>query len=131
MILNDFEFKSISDIIDKKNITEQDIDCCVLIAKDKKNLIKLQLKLEENKQIYLYSDKIIEYISVVSNRIKCDEKFIKIEEDGIFRSFENSVDILIKTIYERFAENNNDMDYSYINDILKYKVNNIFYSKFL
>jgi hypothetical protein len=131
LILNDFEFKSISDIIDKKNITEQDIDCCVLIAKDKKNLIKLQLKLEENKQIYLYSDKIIEYISVVSNRIKCDEKFIKIEEDGIFRSFENSVDILIKTIYERFAENNNDMDYSYINDILKYKVNNIFYSKFL
>lgn len=132
LILNEFELKSISDIIDKKNITEKDIDCCVLLAKDKKNLIKLQSKLEENKQKYNYSDNIINYISLVSIRIKSDEKFIHIEEDGIFRSFENSVDILLKTIYERFNLNSDEnVDYTYINDILKYKVNSIFYSKFL
>jgi hypothetical protein len=130
LILNEFELKSISDIIDKKNIIEKDIDCCVLLAKDKKNLIKLQSKLEENKEKYNYSEDIINYIELVSKRVKLDEKFIKIEEDGIFKSFENSVDILINTIYERFnTEEIND--YTYINDILKYKVNTIFYSKFL
>ena len=43
----------------------------------------------------------------------------------------------MKTVYERF--NNTDdnkstdklIDYAYINEILKYKVNNIFYSKLL
>ena len=52
------------------------------------------------------------------------------ENDGIFRSFENSVDILLKTVYERFNENK-CQDFTYINEILKYKVNNIFYSKLL
>ena len=134
LILNDFELKSISDIIDNKNITEKDIDCCVLLAKDKKNLLKLQTKLEENKKKYNYNENIINYIAEVSSRIKFDEKFLKIEEDGIFRSFENSVDILLKTIYERFNspnENNEEIDYTYINSILKYKVNSIFYSKFI
>ena len=52
------------------------------------------------------------------------------ENDGVFKSFENSVDILIKTIFERFTENKSK-DFTYINEILKYKVNNIFYSKLL
>ena len=64
------------------------------------------------------------------DRIKSDEIFINMENDGVFKSFENSVDILIKTVFERFNENKSQ-DFSYINEILKYKVNNIFYSKLL
>ena len=88
---------------------------------------KLKIKLDEIKKEH---NDIAEYIDNVINRIKSDEIFIQIENDGIFRSFENSVDILLKTVFERFNENKSQ-DFAYINEILKYKVNNIFYSKLL
>lgn len=127
LLLNLFEIKSINDMLDKKELTPFEIDICVLLAKDKKNLNKLKLKLTDAKKNHV---DIAEYIDNVINRIKSDEIFIQIENDGIFRSFENSVDILLKTVFERFNENKCE-DFTYINEILKYKVNNIFYSKLL
>lgn len=127
ILLNCFELKSINDILYKKELSEFEIDICILLAKDKKNLNKLKIKLEEIKKNHI---KLSNYIDNVIERIKSDEIFLQIENDGIFRSFENSVDILIKTVYERL----NDFkctDYTYINEILKYKVNNIFYSKLI
>jgi hypothetical protein len=128
LILNQFELKSINDILDKEEIKIYEIDICVLLAKDKKNLSKLKIKLNEIKKSQ--TEEISEYIGNVLDRIKSDEIFINIENDGVFKSFENSVDILIKTVFERFNENKSQ-DFAYINEILKYKVNNIFYSKLL
>lgn len=127
LLLNIFELKSINDILDKKELTGIEIDICVLLAKDKKNLNKLKLKLDEIKKEHTG---IAEYIDDVIDRIKSDEIFIQIENDGIFKYFENSVDILIKTVYERFNESKCN-DFTYINEILKYKVNNIFYSRLI
>ncbi len=127
LLLNIFELKSINDILDKKDLTNFEIDICVLLAKDKKNLNKLRNKLTETKKTH---PDISDYIDNVIDRIKSDENFIQMENDGIFRSFENSVDILLKTVYERFNENK-CQDFTYINEILKYKVNNIFYSRLL
>ncbi len=127
LLLNIFEIKSINDILDKKELNNMEIDICVLLAKDKKNLNKLKTKLLETKKTH---QNISEYIDNVIDRIKSDEIFIQIENDGIFRSFENSVDILLKTVFERFNDNK-CQDFTYVNDILKYKVNNIFYSKLL
>jgi hypothetical protein len=106
----------------------QQIDICVLLAKDKKNLSKLKTKLLELKKDVSFDIKT--YIDTVIERIKSDDIYLQLENDGVFRSFENSVDILIKTVYERFTENKSS-DFAYINEILKYKVNNIFYSKLL
>lgn len=127
ILLNSFEIKSINDILNKKELSDFEIDICVLLAKDKKNLNKLKIKLDEIKKEH---PEVTEYIDNVIERIRCDELFLQIENDGIFRSFENSVDILIKTVYERLNESK-CTDYTYINEILKYKVNNIFYSKLL
>ena len=127
ILLNSFEIKSINDILNKKELTDFEIDICVLLAKDKKNLNKLKIKLDEIKKEH---PEVTEYIDNVIERIKSDELFLQIENDGIFRSFENSVDILIKTVYERLNESK-CTDYTYINEILKYKVNNIFYSRLL
>lgn len=127
LLLNIFEMKSINDILDKKDLTNFEIDICVLLAKDKKNLNKLRNKLTETQKTHA---DVSEYIDNVIDRIKSDEIFIQMENDGIFRSFENSVDILLKTVYERFNDNKSQ-DFTYINEILKYKVNNIFYSRLL
>lgn len=127
ILLNSFEIKSINDILNKKELTDFEIDVCVLLAKDKKNLNKLKIKLNDIKKEH---PSVSEYIDNVIDRIKSDELFLQIENDGIFRSFENSVDILIKTIYERLNESK-CTDYTYINEILKYKVNNIFYSRLI
>ena len=132
LLLNTFEIKSINDILDKKYIEPTEIDICVLLADDKKNLNKLKNKLIEIKKSH---PDIGNYIDNVINKIKLDEIFIQIDNDGIFRSFENSVDILLKTVYERFNDNNNNNNnnnnFMIINEILKNKVNNIFYSRLL
>ena len=130
LLLHQFELKSIQDILNTNinNLNPSEIDICVLLAKDKKNLSKLKTKLLELKKDT--NNDIKEYIDNVIMRIKSDEIFLQIENDGVFRSFENSVDILMKTVYERFTENKSN-DFVYINEILKYKVNNIFYSKLL
>jgi hypothetical protein len=128
MLLHQFELRNINNILKSDILKMEEIDICVLLAKDKKNLSKLKTKLNEIKKNQ--NDDIKNYIDNVIDRIKSDEIFVQIENDGVFRSFENSVDILIKTVYERFTENKSD-DFAYINEILKYKVNNIFYSKLL
>jgi hypothetical protein len=128
ILLHQFELKSIGDILDSKELSIQQIDICVLLTKDKKNILKLKNKLIEIKKNQC--ENIKNYIDNVIDRIKSDEIFAQLENDGVFRSFENSVEILIKTVFERFNENKSD-DYAYINEILKYKVNNIFYSKLL
>jgi len=128
ILLHQFDLKSIHDILGSDDLNAQQIDICVLLAKDKKNLSKLKTKLLELKKNV--SDNIAIYIDTVIERIKSDDIYIQLENDGVFRSFENSVDILIKTVYERFIENKSN-DFAYINEILKYKVNNIFYSKLL
>lgn len=128
LLLYNFDLKSINKILEINKLSIEDIDICVLLAKDKKNISKLKNKLIEIKKNQ--SEDICNYIDNVIDRIKSDEIYVHIENDGVFRSFENSVDILIKTVYERFSENKST-DFAYINEILKYKVNNIFYSKLL
>ncbi len=127
ILLNSFEIKSIHDILDKEELANSDIDICILLAKDKRDLDKLKNKLDVIKKKH---NEVADYIDNVMLQIKCDEIFLQIENDGIFRSFENSVDILIKTIYERMSDAK-CTDYNHINEILKRRVSNTFLSKFL
>lgn len=126
VILCNFDLKSMNDILTRNELSEVDIDICVLLAQNT-NLNKLKTKLEETKK---HNPIISKYIDNVIKHIKCDELFLRIENDGIFRSFENSVDILLKTVYERFKDTKYD-DYTYINELLKYKVNDIFYTRLI
>ena len=60
LILLPFELKSINDILEKHELKIFEIDICVLLAKDKKNLLKLKNKLNDIKK--LQDIDIIEYI---------------------------------------------------------------------
>jgi hypothetical protein len=59
--------------------------------------------------------------------------FDKMIKDGIFKAFENSLDILLKTIYERI--NNSEYDQSEnmldLNKKIKEKITKIFESKII
>jgi hypothetical protein len=68
-------------------------------------------------------------ISLIDMNITID----KMEKDGVFKAFENSFEILLKTIYERF----NDSDYDQsenmleLNKKIKNKITKIFESKII
>jgi hypothetical protein len=77
------------------------------------------------------SDEIKQYIL---DKFKINESnilFNKIEKEGIFKAFENSLDILIKTFYEKLNESENNIDSFYLTEKLKKKINEIFYVKLI
>jgi hypothetical protein len=127
------------------------LDVIDLIQKEKINEIKFnEIKLHEMK---IYIDilfktgettkikKDLGMKNIVSNELKqyIKEKFIfcdsdivfnKIEKDGIIKAFENSLDILIQTFYEKINQNEN-IDSLYLTQKLKNKINEIFKTKLI
>jgi hypothetical protein len=112
--------------IKEKEIEEKDIDILFDIApKDKLKLYMSQI-IEIKPELDTY---ITKKISLIDMNITID----KMEKDGVFKAFENSFEILLKTIYERF----NDSDYDQsenmleLNKKIKNKITKIFESKII
>lgn len=85
------------------------------------------------KDIYIkniISNDIKQYIKQKYLLCESDIIFNKIERDGVFRAFENSVDILIQTFYEKINQDDN-IDPLYLTQKLKNKVNEIFKTKMI
>jgi len=106
------------------SIEEKDIDILFHIT-NKDKLKEIMLEIIESKP------DLKDYITKKIGLIDMSAIFNKIEKDGTFKAFENSLDILLKTIYERF----NDAEYDHsenmldLNKKIKDKITNIFESK--
>jgi hypothetical protein len=127
IVLLNLNIIRIEDLIENiKNLNGKDIDIIFNIApRDTlisimKNIIKSKPDLEI-------------YITKKIKEIDLDLTLNKMEKDGIFRAFENSLDILLKTIYERFNDSEYDQSENMLdlNKKIKEKITKIFELKIL
>ena len=132
IVLNNFNILTHNDLL--KNITIETIDICNFILFDNRKLYKnILTNLLNNKSINTDDTKIKEYINKKINEIEIDEIYCKLDKDGTFKAFENSLDILIKTIYEKISlpDKNYDLNMTYINDNIKNKIMNLLINKLI
>jgi len=123
IILNKYNVIKLEDAI-INNITTDIIDLCFEL-KDKSYLRKLlEIIINNNKD-----EEIKKYISIKISEQEINNIFLKIEKDKIFKSFENSMDILLQTIYERTEEYSSNM--LYINEKIKTKIIDIITNKII
>ena len=123
IILNKYNVIKLEDAI-INNITTDIIDLCFEL-KDKSYLRKLlEIIINNNKD-----EEIKKYISIKISEQEINNIFLKIEKDKIFKSFENSMDILLQTIYERTKEYSSNM--LYINEKIKTKIIDIITNKII
>jgi hypothetical protein len=126
IVLNDF------DTIHFKMITDNILDS------ELKNPIQVLYDLNKSKCIeYIKDNRTIlpksELITNIIASYDIDSIFKAIDQDKIFKAFENSFDILLRTIYERIiqSEINCDNHMSYINTQITERINKIIESKIL
>lgn len=126
-----FPFMSIEHILNMPSLTPVQIDICVLLLNNIDGVNILSDKLNEVIETSIDQD-LIKYILGVQKRLDIDKQFNKLEKDGVFKAFENSVDILIKTVYEHCnnAEVGDDTRF-YIDELLKHKFNGIIGNKMI
>lgn len=127
LILLNLDIMQTMDIMDNKHkIVETDIDILFNIASKDEIKSLMQDIVQSRPELETY---IIKKISLVDMELTFD-KMIK---DGIFKAFENSLDILLKTIYERI--NNSEYDQSEnmldLNRKIVNKITKIFDSKII
>jgi len=122
--LNVIQTKNIMEDMDK--ITENEIDILFEIS-PKDGIIELM------QDIIHIRPELEEYITKKIAIIDMDLTLDKMTKDGIFKAFENSLDILLKTIYERI--NNSEYEQSEnmleLNKKIKDKITRIFNSKII
>jgi hypothetical protein len=97
-------------------------------------LFKITESTKIKKDLNTNNIKSVEIKDYIKNKfIKADSDIIfnKIERDGIFKAFENSFDILIKTFYEKINQNDKDLDSLYLTEKLKNKINETFKIKLI
>lgn len=132
-----FLFMDMNEILSMPQLTPTQIDICVLLADDNKStieLIELLNKITPNAS----DSKIVKYIEFTIKKLRINNYFYGMEKDGVFRAFENSLDILMKTVYEQCdTDENNDSPVDtkidtefydvkfYIDEMLKHKLMNI------
>ena len=127
LILLNLDIMQTIDIIkNMETIKENDVDILFDIA-SKDEIIRLMQDIVQSRpELETY---ILKKISLVDMELTFD-KMIK---DGIFKAFENSLDILLKTIYERI--NNSEYDQSEnmldLNKKIKERITRIFDSKLI
>lgn len=127
LILLNLDIIQTEDIIQKiETINENYIDILFEIT-PKDNIMKiLQDVIKSRPELETY---ITKKISIIDMDLTLD----KIQKDGIFKAFENSLDILLKTIYERI--NNSEYDHSEnmleLNKKIREKITRIFDSKII
>lgn len=127
LILLDFDIMQTMDIIKNiETLKENDIDILFNITSKDEIMRLIQDIVQSRPELETY---IIKKISLVDMELTF-EKMIK---DGIFKAFENSLEILLKTIYERI--NNSEYDQSEnmldLNKKIKDKITRIFDSKII
>jgi hypothetical protein len=111
-----------------ETIEENDIDVLFDInSNDNDNLLLLMESIVEVRP------ELKSYITKKISLIDMDVTLNKMVKDGIFKAFENSLDILLKTIYERFNDSEYDQSENMLelNKKLKDKISKIFESKIL
>ena len=127
LLLLNLDITCITDIIKNINeITEKDIDILFDISSKDIIISLMQDIVKTRPELSTY---ITKKISLTDMDLSLD----KMVKDGIFKAFENSLDILLKTIYERI--NNSEYDQSEnmleLNKKIKEKITKIFESKIL
>lgn len=129
IVLNNLSLHNYSDLL-TQNITIKNLEICEILLNNNKLLYKdILLKLLKED----LDSNILEYINKKYNEIDIDIIFNKIDKDGTLKAFENSLDILLKTLYEKLSlpETNYDLNINYINDKIKNKINNILLNKLI
>lgn len=126
IILNNFTVITTEQLVNT-NIDKNIID---IIFKLETNKVKLKelLRIIINREL---SNELKLYISEKINEIEIDDIFNKTIKDGLFKAFENSLDILLKTVYEKLSSKDYDTNIKYINDKLKFKIINILDNKLI
>lgn len=127
LILLNLDIMQTTDIIKNMDIIkENDIDILFNIASKDEIIPLMQNIVESRPDLESY---ILKKISLVDMELTFD----KMVKDGIFKAFENSLDILLKTIYERI--NNSEYDQSEnmldLNKKIREKITKIFDSKII
>lgn len=129
IVLNNLCLHNYSDLL-SQTITIKNIEICELLLNNNKILFKdILLKLlKEDLDV-----NILQYINKKYNEIDIDIIFNKLDTDGTLKAFENSLDILLKTLYEKLSlpQTNYDLNINYINDKIKNKVNDILFNKLI
>jgi hypothetical protein len=107
-------------------ISKMEIDALFKFYPDKNKLKKkINLKKIKNKEQ-------LSYITEKLEQLECDDIFVKIEKEGIFKAFENSFDILLETFYEKINHNEGVSNQTmYLNDKFKNKLDEIFKTKLI
>jgi hypothetical protein len=108
------------------DVSNLEIDTLFRFYPDKSKLKKIiNLKKIKNKESNIYiKDKL--------EQLDCDELFMKIEKEGVFKAFENSFNILLETFYEKINHNENVSNQTmYLNDKFKNKLFDIFKTKLI
>ena len=124
IILSKYNIIKFDDAI-SNNLNKEIIDLCFELN-DKVYLKKLlEIIISNNKD----DDEIKKYISEKIAEQEINDIFIKMDRDKIFKSFENSMDILLQTIYERTLDYQNNM--LYINEKIKLKIKEIINKKII
>jgi hypothetical protein len=127
LILLNLDVTCTKDIIENiKTIKEKDIDILFDIT-PKDNIMQLMQDIVQSRPEF--ETYILKKISLVDMDLSLD----KMVKDGIFKAFENSLDILLKTIYERinnseYDQNENMLD---LNKKIKEKITKIFEYKII
>jgi hypothetical protein len=120
-----FPFMKIEDILNMSTLTPVQIDICVLLLNNIDGINMLSDKLNKVMDTAVDQD-LIKYILGVQKRLDIDKQFNQLEKDGVFKAFENSLDILMKTVYEHcFNTDVSDDTRFYIDELLKHKFNSI------
>jgi hypothetical protein len=130
IILHNFNILSYQQILENP-ITYKSIDICEFILFNNKSLYKdILLNLIKNNNLDLSLNN---YINTKINEIEIDEILHKTDKDGTFKAFENSLDILLKTLYEKLTipDKNYEMNITYINNNIKTKINNLLDNKLI
>ena len=107
-------------------ISKMEIDALFKFYPDK-NKLKKKINLKKIKNV-----ETSEYLKQKIEQLNCDDLFIKIEKEGIFKAFENSFDILLETFYEKINHNEDINNQTmYLNDKFKNKLDDIFKTKLI
>lgn len=122
--LNIFSTKDIIQNLD--SIEEKDIDILFNIT-DKDKLKDILSSIIESKL------ELKDYITKKISLIDMTHTFNKLDKDGTFKAFENSLDILLKTIYDRFNDSEYDQSENMfeLNKKIRDKITKIFDSKLI
>lgn len=119
------KIERLNDKIEGANLDETKMKIDILFKIGEPAKIKKDLNMKN-----IVSKDIKQYLKQKFILADSDILFNKTEKEGVFKAFENSFDILIKTFYEKINENEN-IDSLYLTQKFKNKIDEIFKTKLI